>query len=91
MAVQSVYSMLKSRASVSNGGPAILALGRSPLTYSALLAQIENVVLFLKRAGIGRGDRVVTVLKNGPEAAVCCLAVCSGAVCAPLNPECSSA
>ena len=36
--------------------------------------------------GINRGDRIETVLPDGPEMAVAFLGVAAGAVCAPLNP-----
>jgi acyl-CoA synthetase (AMP-forming)/AMP-acid ligase II len=40
----------------------------------------------LQAMGIGRHDRVVVVLSNGPEIAVAILAVAASAVCAPMNP-----
>ncbi len=36
--------------------------------------------------GIGRHDRIVVVLPNGPEMAVMILAAAASAVCAPMNP-----
>ena len=36
--------------------------------------------------GIGRHDRIVVVLPNGPEMAVAILAAAASAVCAPMNP-----
>ena len=41
--------------------------------------------------GIGRGDRVASVLPHGPETAVCFLGVASCAIHVPLNPEYSEA
>ena len=64
----------------------ILSLGRKPLTYARLLSHCGRVVADLNGAGISRGDRVAVVLPNGPEMAVCFLAVAMGASCAPLNP-----
>ena len=40
----------------------------------------------MRGIGIGRRDRIVVVLPNGPELAVAILAVSTSAVCAPLNP-----
>ena len=65
---------------------AILSLGRLPLSYGGLFAQIESTVSALNARGIGPADRVALVLPNGPEMAVAFVAVASGATCAPLNP-----
>src|SRR5271170_2428759 len=64
----------------------ILSLGRKPLTYARLLSHCDRVIADLNGAGISRGNRVAVVLPNGPEMAVCFLAVAMGASCAPLNP-----
>ncbi len=64
----------------------VLSLGRKPLTYARLLTHCDRVIADLNAAGISRGDRVAVVLPNGPEMAVCFLAVAMGASCAPLNP-----
>jgi acyl-CoA synthetase (AMP-forming)/AMP-acid ligase II len=66
--------------------PAILAPGRVPLTYSRLYQHIENIGHTLRAMGIGRHDRVVVVLPNGPEMAVAILAAAASAVCIPMNP-----
>ena len=65
----------------------VLSLGRKPLTYARLLSHCDRVIADLNGAGISRGDRVAVVLPNGPEMAVCFLAVAMGASCAPLNPH----
>jgi acyl-CoA synthetase (AMP-forming)/AMP-acid ligase II len=66
--------------------PAILAPGRAPLIYSRLYEHVEKLGRALRGMGIGRRDRIVVVLPNGPELAVTILAVSANAVCAPLNP-----
>jgi len=65
---------------------AILAPGRRPLTYRLLSRHVADVVRALNALGIGRNDRVATVIQDGPEMAVACLAIAAGATCAPLNP-----
>ena len=65
---------------------AILAPGRSPLTYSRLRRQVEQVVQELNSRGFGRQDRIAMVLPEGPEMAVAFVAIAAGATCAPLNP-----
>ncbi len=66
--------------------PAILAPGRAPLIYSRLYQHVEKLGRALRGMGIGRSDRIVVVLPNGPELAVTILTVSASAVCAPLNP-----
>jgi acyl-CoA synthetase (AMP-forming)/AMP-acid ligase II len=66
--------------------PAILAPGRTPLTYRHLHRHIEYTGRALRAIGIGRRDRVAVVLPNGPDLAVATLAVAAIAVCAPINP-----
>jgi acyl-CoA synthetase (AMP-forming)/AMP-acid ligase II len=69
------------------GAPAIGAPGGvPPLRYADLAALAERVVERLNALGVGRGDRVATVLGNGPEAAAAFLCVAAGATAAPLNP-----
>jgi len=50
--------------------PAILAPGRTPLTYGRLYQHFEEMERRLPTMGIGRHDRIVIVLPNGPELAV---------------------
>jgi len=65
---------------------AILAPGRDSLTFRDLRDQIAATRNTLNRWGIGRGDRVVVVLPNGPEMAVCFLATTASAIFTPFNP-----
>jgi acyl-CoA synthetase (AMP-forming)/AMP-acid ligase II len=65
---------------------AILAPGRTALTYSALKQLIGDTVARLNQLGIGRNDRVAIVLPNGPEMATAFLSIAAGATTAPLNP-----
>lgn len=66
---------------------AILAPGRSPLSFSDLTRRLDGVRASLEGFGIGRGDVVALALPNGPEMAVCVLGVASSAIAAPLNPS----
>src|SRR5690349_5493728 len=65
---------------------AILDGDRKPLTYRMLSESLAAVGDYLRGCGIGPGDRVAIVLPNGPEMAVCFLAVAGVATAAPLNP-----
>jgi acyl-CoA synthetase (AMP-forming)/AMP-acid ligase II/thioesterase domain-containing protein len=66
---------------------AIEAPGRAPLTHSRLSEHIETTADRLRSLGIGRGDRVVSVLPAGPDAASAVLAVSPTATFVPLDPN----
>jgi acyl-CoA synthetase (AMP-forming)/AMP-acid ligase II len=66
--------------------PAILAPGRAPLTYGRLCRYVDETGGTLRALGIGRRDRIVVMLPNGPEMAAAILSVASHAICAPFNP-----
>src|SRR6266850_571704 len=59
--------------------------GLAPLRYRDLRALVRRTVADLNSFGIGRGDRVVLVLPNGPEAAAAFVSVGAGATTAPLS------
>ena len=65
---------------------AIAAPERDPLTYGGLRDQVGRTGDALARAGIGPGDRVAIVLRNGPEMATAFLGTAAHATAAPLNP-----
>src|SRR5260370_27079733 len=66
---------------------AIAAAGLEPLRYGQLRSLVARTVEQLNDLGIGKGERVAIVLKNGPEMAAAFLAVAAGATAAPLNPN----
>jgi acyl-CoA synthetase (AMP-forming)/AMP-acid ligase II len=78
--------LLEDQAERIPDAPAILAIGRAPLTYARLYQHIDKMGRTLRAMGIGRHDRVAVVLPNGPEMPVAILAVAANAVCAPINP-----
>jgi len=82
--------LLKHQAGRIPDAPAILAPGRAPLTYGRLYQHVDEMEETLRGMGVGRHDRVVLVLPNGPEMAVAFLAVAASAVCAPINPACGA-
>jgi oxalate---CoA ligase len=59
---------------------------RPPLTYRELRRLIRDTLRDLNTLGIGRDDRVVLVLPNGPEAAAAFVSVAACATAAPLSP-----
>src|SRR5215212_3780716 len=83
---ETVYDQFAAQAERTPGAVAITAPDRSPLTYAQLLSQIQNVKETLNACGIGRNDRVVIVLDNGPEMAVAFMSIASCCTAVPLNP-----
>src|SRR4051794_8970908 len=82
----SVYDQFVAQAELTPTVAAIRAPGRLPLTYGRLLSQLETVKRSLNAFGLGRNDRVVIVLDNGPEMAVAFMAIASCVTVVPLNP-----
>ena len=81
-----IECLLREQARQIPDAVAIVAPGREPLTYAGLLEQVENAVRTFHQLGLERRDRVALVLSNGPEIAVCFVALASAFICAPLNP-----
>ena len=65
---------------------AILAPGRSPLSFGKLPLRMDTVRAALNSFGVGRGELVALALPDGPETAMCLLGVASCAIAVPLNP-----
>jgi len=70
----------------ADDAPALMAPGRSSLTYAGLRNQVDATVGRLNAFGIGRNTTVAMVLPNGPEMAGAFISVAAGATTAPLNP-----
>src|SRR5690242_11563043 len=81
-----VYDLFAAQAELTPDVTALTAPGRSALTYRRLLSQLDTVRQSLNGFGLGRNDRVVMVLDNGPEMALAFMAVASCATAVPLNP-----
>lgn len=81
-----IIKLLRNSAVQNPDANAISAPGRSSLSYRALLDQIDYVRSALHAMGIGPNDRIAIALANGPEMAVCFLAIAISAIAAPLNP-----
>ena len=83
---QSVYDQFVAQAERTPNVAAVNASGRLPLRYARLLSQLETVRASLNQFGLGRNDRIVIVLDNGPEMAVAFMAIASCVTAVPLNP-----
>src|ERR1700682_2324423 len=77
---------------LSRGEAASNAIGAPeapPLTWRALRDLAARTIDDLNAMGIGRGDRVAIVLRNGPEMAAAFVCMAAGVATAPLNPSSS--
>lgn len=63
----------------------IFAPNRPALTYKGLRAHCEKTIRMLIPLGIGRGDRVAIVLRNGVEMVTAFVSIAAGAIAAPLS------
>ena len=84
--LNSVHKLVAHQARRPPDRPALTSLSGTPLTYQALLTQINRTIATLNARGVGRGDRVALVLPQGPDLAAAFLSIAAGATCAPLNP-----
>src|ERR1700682_1953694 len=84
--MDTVIDLLRVPASARVDRPALLGLGRLPLSRSGLLDQIAAVSRSLAAAGVRSGDRVAICIPEGPEMAPAFLGVSAVAASAPLNP-----
>ncbi len=70
---------------------ALLAPGRSPLTYAQLWQQMQRIAQVLHSQGATPTVRVAVMLPNGPEMACAFLGVAACAAFVPLNPASQAA
>ncbi len=83
---QCIYQLLRTQAERTPDAIAIVAPGRTPLTYRRLCSQVCETIKTLNAMGVGRNDRVAVVLSNGPAMAIAFLATAIAGISAPLNP-----
>ena len=83
--------LMHDRAVRQPDAPAILAPGRTPLSYATLWQQILCIGDRLREYGPASALRVAVALPEGPDMAVAFLAVAAHAVCVPLNAAAKAA
>lgn len=88
---ESLYEILAIQAERDADAVAILAPRRAPLSFGALLDQIDHIRTTLNSWSLGRGDRIALLAGRGPDTAVAALGIASCAVCTPLNAAATSA
>ncbi|MEM7744839.1 MAG: AMP-binding protein [Pseudomonadota bacterium] len=82
-----LHSRLNAIATELGDRPALIAPGEDPLRYDELMGLIDETIGHLRASGLGPDDRIAVVMPGGPCLAAALLAVASGAVCTPLNPQ----
>jgi acyl-CoA synthetase (AMP-forming)/AMP-acid ligase II/thioesterase domain-containing protein/acyl carrier protein len=82
-----MYEAVRHWARLTPDAPALLAEGRAPLTYGALLRTVDAIGAALRGAGIGRNRRVALLHPGGADMAAATLGIWSHATAAPLNPS----
>jgi acyl-coenzyme A synthetase/AMP-(fatty) acid ligase len=82
-----LLDMLDARRVERDAAPAILAPGCATLSYAELHARVYRAGEMFAALGLGRGARVATALRDGPDAAVTMLAAMCWATAAPLDPD----
>ncbi len=65
-----LYDLFRQQAAAHGDAVAVQGLNAADLTYNGFIAQTERIIEALTAWGIGRGDRVIIQLPNGPEAFV---------------------
>ena len=91
MPISTVHELLCGQAEKQPEAPALLGLGRRPMSYRELLLHAERTAAQLRGIGIERDDRIAVVLPNGPEMAVAFIASTFVGTFAPLNPQYTAA
>ncbi|WP_314959246.1 non-ribosomal peptide synthetase [Bradyrhizobium cosmicum] len=82
-----IGGLLDFHARKTPAAPALLAPGRSPLTYGKLGDLIPQLVRTLRELGITPADRIAVALPRGADSALALIAVASAGACVPVNPD----
>ncbi len=84
---QTLYSLYRQQAAAHGDAVAVQGLNAADLTYRGFIAQTERISAALAAWGVGRGDRVLIQLPNGPEALVTMHGVAATAVSVLIDPR----
>ena len=84
-----IIEYLRANAEQNPQSPAIMGLGRIPLTHEGLYAQAQDTLHALNGMGLGRSDRVAVVVPTSVESVVSIITVQACMACVPMNPASS--
>lgn len=88
---RTLAALLRDQADRHGTGAALLAPGRTALSYAGLWRQASDLAAALHALGVTAASPVALVLPNGPEMASAFLGTAMCARCLPLNPACQAA
>lgn len=83
------HSLYRLLSEVARGNPqatALLAPGRTAITYGQMLDHMDCIHESLLSMGLGRGDRIATVLVDSSETALAMICIMAFATATPINP-----
>jgi acyl-CoA synthetase (AMP-forming)/AMP-acid ligase II/acyl carrier protein len=83
---KTIGQLLEQRRNETPDQPALIGVGREPLSYSGMADFADELRGRLAAEGLTYPARVAVVMPNGPEMAAAFLGVAAAATCAPLNP-----
>ncbi|MQA65516.1 MAG: AMP-binding protein [Alphaproteobacteria bacterium] len=86
---ETIADVIRGHARRAPEAPAFVAEGLQPLTYAALVWQMDNVQQKLNAMGFGRGDRIAIVAPNGPPLGTLVAGIWGCAAAVPMNPTLS--
>lgn len=84
--IRDILTLLRLRLAENSGSIALEPVGRAPVSYRALVDQIERNAAQLTAIAKGRRPRIGIVMPNGADMAVTLLSVCCAGAAIPLNP-----
>ncbi len=82
-----IGDVVRRHAAASPDAPALVAEGRLPLSYAALVALMDQFQQGLNGMGLGRQDRIAIVHPSNSAMASIVMGVWSCATAAPMNPD----
>ncbi len=91
MTASTLYELYRQHAQTQGDAVAVQGLNAVGLTYRGLIVQTERISAALAAWGIGRGDRVIVQLPNGPEALVTMHGVAAAVLALLIDPRADAA
>lgn len=85
-----IHELYRRQAAQRGNSPAVQGLNAADLTFNGFIDQLQRVTDALNGWGIGRGDRVLIQLPNGPEYFVVMHGVSTAAVAVLADPRLSA-